>query len=153
MTEGAPVTNMLPVKELGMPVRPGHPEGVMTDAAEPSRAARIATLWGRITRSAQVVGRDDGSVPVPADSLTFARTLLSELAGDLELPQASVSQDGELILTWFRNRDCLSATLEPDRYLTWAFRIGGSLMDGDVIAFSDAVGRHRFHDAVAQFYG
>lgn len=124
----------------------------VTTAAEPSRKALIATLWNRLIQSVRIVANDNGSTPVSTESLGLVRELLSEFPLGLELPQISVSQDGELILTWFRNRDCLSATLENDQYLTWVSRRGSSIEDGDVIAFDEALGRYHFYEAVAQFY-
>ncbi len=121
-------------------------------AVEPSRAALVAALWDRITRSVRVVSEDDGATPVSAETLECTRQLLSELPQGLELPQVSVSQEGELVFTWFRQLDRLSAILASDHYLTWVFRIGSRIEDGDAIAFDEEAARHRFYGAVAHFY-
>lgn len=121
-------------------------------AAEPSRAALVATLWDRITRAVRAVAEGGDATPVSAETLEYARQLLAELPRGIELPQVAASQEGELIFTWFRQLDRLSAILAPDHYLTWVVSIGNRIDDGDVIAFDEAASRHRFYGAVAQFY-
>jgi hypothetical protein len=131
---------------------PGPDWAWISVAAEPSRAALVATLWDRITRAVRAVAEDCDATPVSAETLEYARQLLAELPRGIELPQVTVSQEGELIFTWFRQLDRLSAILAPDHYLTWVSSIRSRIDDGDVIAFGQAAFRQRFYSAVAQFY-
>jgi len=95
---------------------------------------------------------DEDATPVAVETIEHARPLLSGLPGDIELPQATVSADGEIIFTWFRSRDRLEAILAPDHHLTWVFRIDGSFTDGDVIALDKDGQLSRFYGAIVDFF-
>ncbi len=121
---------------------------------EPARAAMLAALWDRLMSSVHkaVAQEGDEATAVSAETIEHARRLLGELPETLEFPQVTVSSDGEIIFTWFRSDNRMEAILAPDHHLTWVFRIGGNVTDGDVIAFDDGGSLEPFYKAVADFY-
>ena len=119
----------------------------------PARPALLAALWDRIMRYVRMAADgDEDATPVPAETIEHTRQLLSGLPSGVELPQATVSADGEIIFTWFRSRDRLEAILAPDRHLTWVSRIDGSFTDGDVIALDKDEQLSRFYGAIVDFF-
>lgn len=121
----------------------------------PARAAMLAALWERLMRSVRMAVAQEGdeATAVSAETIEHARRLLAEVPAALELPQVTVSSDGEIIFTWFRSDNRMEAILAPDHHLTWVFRLDGNVTDGDVIALDDGGPLGPFYKAAADFYG
>jgi hypothetical protein len=120
----------------------------------PTRTATLAALWDRLIRSVRqaVAQQGDEATAVSVETIEHARRLLGELPEAIELPQVTVSSDGEIIFTWFRSDNRMEAILAPDHHLTWVFRLDGKVTDGDVIALDDGGSLGPFYKAVADFY-
>lgn len=120
----------------------------------PTRTATLAALWDRLIRSVRkaVAQQGDEATAVSMETIEHARRLLGELPEAIELPQVTVSSDGEIIFTWFRSDNRMEAILAPDHHLTWVFRLGGKVTDGDVIALDDGGSLGPFYKAVTDFY-
>ena len=120
----------------------------------PARTAMLAALWDRLIRSVRqaVAQQGDEATAVSVETIEHARRLLGELPEAIELPQVTVSSDGEIIFTWFRSDNRMEAILAPDHHLTWVFRLDGKVTDGDVIALDDGSPLGPFYKAVADFY-
>lgn len=88
----------------------------------------------------------------PYAACVNARQLLAGLPESIEFPQATVSSDGEIILTWFRGNDRLDAFLGPDAHLTWVYRIESNIEDGGDVAMEEVGALDRFFASVTQFY-
>jgi hypothetical protein len=117
------------------------------------RDAARADLWARIIRFCHEAAQHQSDAkPVASATLENARRLLIHLPMAIELPQATVSSEAEIILTWFRGSDRLDAILDPETHLTWVFRIGNSIEDGGDVALSEARALDDFFASVAQFY-
>jgi hypothetical protein len=120
----------------------------------PARDAMLAALWDRLMRSVRKAVSQEGDqvTAVSAETIEHARRLLGELPEAVELPQVTVSSEGEIIFTWFRSDNRMEAILAPDHHLTWVFRLDGKVTDGDVIALDDGGSLGPFYKAVADFY-
>lgn len=120
----------------------------------PARAAMLAALWDRLMHSVRkaVAQEGDEATAVSVETIEHARRLLGELPEAVELPQVTVSSEGEIIFTWFRSDNRMEAILAPDHHLTWVFRLDGKVTDGDVIALDDGGSLGPFYKAVADFY-
>jgi hypothetical protein len=113
----------------------------------------LAAVWERLMHSVHVAAaRPDEASPASAETIQHARRLLGELPESIVLPQATVSADGEIILTWFRADDRLETILAPDHHLTWVLRIEGNILDGGDVALDDRGSLEVFFRAVADFY-
>jgi hypothetical protein len=106
-------------------------------------------LCGKIETLAALEAAD-GETVVPRETVRSACALVGGLPKGTRLPQASVSPDGEIGLTWFRGRDQLHAFIEPDGRLVWTEAHDGKVTPGDDI--DSLTERPRFYSAIAHFY-
>jgi len=118
------------------------------------RVSRLGSLWARLSRSIDVAGarQDETVTVVSGNTLGHAQRLLENLPETIELPQTTVSTDGEIVFSWFKSEDRLEAILADDHYLTWVFRKNGEVSGGDVIDLGSGGSVEQFYRAVREFY-
>jgi len=105
----------------------------------PTRAARMAAAWARIQEYGHLEAdwAGPGTVPPSASTISLARTVLSGLPSQVDVPHVAPSGDGEIVLTWLVIGDRLEASIDEDGYLSWATRIGGQISPGGSINLSE----------------
>jgi len=124
-------------------------------ALHSARNAQLAALWERIKsftrKPAGWAGED--SVPVSRETAQHAYDLLTNLPEHLRVPQATMSAEGEIGLTWFKGSDCLDALIAPDGYLSWATNIGDEFFEGEALELASITCFDRLYNALDTFYG
>jgi len=131
------------------------PSSAKISALHSARNAQLAALWERIEsftrKPAGWAGED--SVPVSRETAQHAYDLLTNLPEHLRVPQATMSAEGEIGLTWFKGSDCLDALIAPDGYLSWATNIGDEFFEGEAIELARNTSFDRLYNALDTFYG
>ena len=97
-------------------------------------------------------GRAD-AIPVSADTIAKARTLLNGLPTNFRYPHLAPSEDGEIGLSWSLGKDRFEAMLQPDDHLVWVMKVAGKFVAGDDVIWSRQEGRDRFYASLGRFYG
>jgi hypothetical protein len=96
--------------------------------------------------------QDETVTVVSGNTLGHAQRILENLPETIELPQTTISTDGEIVFSWFKSEDRLEAILADDQHLTWVFRKNGEVSGGDVIDLGSGGSVEQFYHAVQEFY-
>lgn len=96
----------------------------------------------------------DDTIVIDDAAVSAAERIIDAIAAaGLPLPQASPSSEGEVGLTWYRGRDMLDLTVDPDMHIVWVTRIAGKVEPGDVVAVDSWAFPDQIVEAVRGFYG
>jgi hypothetical protein len=118
-----------------------------------ARAGKRSILLSRIDSFMALLKDWSGEHTVPLDrhTLSLAKALVRELPGNLPAPQATLSPDGEIAFTWFKDRNRFEALLQPDHHLVWTTRIGTQYIPGLDIDISSEASFAALFDALTVF--
>jgi len=119
---------------------------------------------GRLEQSTNVAERIKGfgrlprgwagaeSVPAEPRVVALALQAVRELPIDLELPQATLSAEGEIGLTWVDGDDRFDALIDEDRQIVWMSNIAGRSYAGNLLDMTAGGRLDELYAAVSEFY-
>lgn len=100
-----------------------------------STVSPVAAAAVRIQQLAKLSSRND-STPVSEDTEQVAIQILGLLPKDLPLPQPTVSEDGEIILSWYGPNGRVEMFIDPSLHIVSFGRFESGFIDGDDVEWS-----------------
>jgi hypothetical protein len=118
------------------------------------RKAETSRLLATVKRFRELPADWSGKDTVPIDSALseLAERVLLGLSEDIPLPQATPSADGEIGLTWVRQRDRFEALIQPDQHIIWVVGRNGHHVPGGLINLAEHNSLLDLYEALRRFW-